>query len=70
MALQIAEMKRVFELKDGNRIDDPNPNMTPDEVMTHYSSQFPELTTATISGPEIKDGEAVYTFKTTVGTKG
>ena len=49
---------------------DPNPNMTPDEVMSFYSNTHSELTTSTVAGPKYEDGFAIYTFKTTVGTKG
>jgi PRTRC genetic system protein C len=38
--------------------------------MGFYSVKYPELTTATVTGPEVVGDEAVYTFKTTVGTKG
>ena len=34
------------------------------------SLPYPELTTATVQGPTIENDKAVYTFKTTIGTKG
>ena len=69
MALNIQNYKRVF--KHGNReLSDPNPDMTPEEVMNFYSNQFPELTTSNVHGPSIDGEKAVYEFKTTVGTKG
>lgn len=69
MALNITGLKRVF--KYGNRtLDDPNKNMTPDEVMAFYAGTYPELTTSNVHGPKIEGGKAVYEFKTTVGTKG
>lgn len=69
MALQISNYKRVF--KHGTvALADPNPNMTPEEVMNFYSNQYPELTTSNVHGPIIEANEAIYTFKTTVGTKG
>lgn len=51
-------------------LDDPNVNMSPTEVMDFYSMNYPELTTATVHGPEIEDDRAVYEFKTTIGVKG
>ena len=36
----------------------------------YYSNFYPELTTATVHGPVIKEDKAVYEFKTTIGTKG
>jgi len=55
--------------KDIN-LDDPNPEFTADEVLEFYSNVHPELTTYTVAGPELKNDEQHYTFKTTVGTKG
>ena len=48
MALEIKGLKRVFKLKKGNntlKLDDPNPDMLPVEVMDFYSITYPELTT-------------------------
>lgn len=73
MALEIKGMKRVFKMKKNNQeivLDDPNVNMSPAEVMDFYSMNYPELTTATVHGPEIEDDRAVYEFKTTIGVKG
>lgn len=73
MALEITGMKRVFTFKKGTvtiTLDDPNPSDCPEMVMGFYSNTYPELTTATIHGPTMKDDKAVYEFKTTIGTKG
>lgn len=73
MALEIKGIKRAFKMKrNGNEIvlDDPGTDMTPMEVMDFYSLNYPELTTATVHGPEIEDDRAVYEFKTTIGVKG
>ncbi|MBL7942469.1 MAG: PRTRC system protein C [Flavobacteriales bacterium] len=73
MALTTTRLKRSFEFEvDGKelKLPDPNPRMTPDEVMSFYSNTYPELTTATVAGPEVKADKAVYEFKTTIGTKG
>ncbi|MCX4335409.1 MAG: PRTRC system protein C, partial [Bacteroidales bacterium] len=43
---------------------------SPEMVMGFYSNTYPELTTATVHGPTMKDDAAVYEFKTTIGTKG
>lgn len=40
------------------------------EVTDFYSMNYPELTTATLHGPEFEEDRAVYHFKTTIGTKG
>lgn len=73
MALEVTGLKRAFSFKkDGKKIElpDPNPDFTAQEVIQFYSNQHPELTTSTIDGPKIEGDQAVYEFKTTVGTKG
>lgn len=63
----------MFKLKKNGetlRLDDPNPEMTVNDVMDFYSMTYPELTTATPHGPVMEDDCAVYEFKTTIGTKG
>lgn len=73
MALDIKGLKRVFKLKKGNTtltLDDPDSKMTLTEVMDFYSMTYPELTTATVHGPEFEEDRVVYEFKTTIGTKG
>ena len=73
MALDIKGLKRVFILKKGNgtlTLEDPDSRMSLSEVTDFYSINYPELTTATVHGPEIEDDRAVYEFKTTIGVKG
>jgi len=73
MALSIKHLKRKFKFKqDGKMITlpDPNKDFLPTEVMNFYANQYSELTTSTVSGPEIENDFAVYQFKTTIGTKG
>ena len=71
--MKTTTLQRVFTFKkDGNevKLDDPNPNFTPDEVMTFYANSYPELTNSTVGDVEVKNDKAIYVFKTTVGTKG
>ena len=73
MALDIKGIKRVFKLKKGNStlvLEDPDSRMSLTEVTDFYSMNYPELTTATLHGPEFGEDRAVYHFKTTIGTKG
>ena len=73
MALDIKRLKRVFILKKGNdtlTLEDPDSRMSLSEVTDFYSINYPELTTATLHGPELEEDRAVYRFKTTIGTKG
>ncbi|MBL4953434.1 PRTRC system protein C, partial [Neobacillus sp. YIM B02564] len=41
-----------------------------DEVRDIYSATFPELTNATVEGPEDKGDKLVYKFVKTAGAKG
>ena len=73
MARDIKGIKRVFKLKKGNStlvLEDPDSRMSLTEVTDFYSMNYPELTTATLHGPEFEEDRAVYHFKTTIGTKG
>ena len=65
MALEIKGMTRSFKFKKGTEyitLQDPDPNI--------YSNMYPELTTATVHGPVIREDMTEYEFKTTIGTKG
>ena len=71
MALNITNAVRVFIIdKTGIEIPDPDPTLSLENVMALYSGMYPELTTATIHGPEYKDDKVVYRFKSIIGTKG
>lgn len=73
MALEIKGLARVFKFKKGKdslMLDDPDSNLSPNDVMDFYSRVYPELTTASVSGPVFEEDKAVYEFKTTIGTKG
>ena len=69
MALNVTNIKRVFRHKD-EKFADPAAEISPHDVLQFYSNTYPELTTASVTGPEIKDGVAEYKFTTSVGTKG
>lgn len=73
MALEIKGLGRVFKMKKDNAVltlNDPDVNMSLNEVMDFYSMTYPELTTATVHGPELGEDMAIYEFKTTIGVKG
>lgn len=73
MALAVTGMDRRFTFRKNNiniNLADPNPDFSPEEVMNFYSMTYPELTTATVGAAEIEEDSVVYSFTTTVGTKG
>jgi PRTRC genetic system protein C len=55
---------------NGVKLPDPDPRMTPEEVKTIYSHQYPELATAAITGPEASGEHLQYCFLRAIGTKG
>jgi PRTRC genetic system protein C len=73
--LMVKNVVREFKVKRNNAKDDvvlpdPNTNMEPIDVMKFYSGQYPELTSASVNGPNMKNGKAIYLFETVIGDKG
>ena len=68
------ELKRVFLYKKNGkdiRLEDPDTSLAPAKVAVFYSNIYPELNNASVNGPKYTDkGEAIYTFSSTIGTKG
>lgn len=69
MELEITGIERVFMYND-TVLSDPNPDLTPEEVLVFYSNTYPILTTSNVHGELNERGIMEYTFKTTIGTKG
>jgi PRTRC genetic system protein C len=55
---------------NGVRIPDPDPEMTVEQVRDLLTPNFPEIATASVSGPEDTGTELRYTFSRAIGTKG
>ncbi|HOG39996.1 MAG: hypothetical protein ILNGONEN_02475 [Syntrophorhabdaceae bacterium] len=51
-------------------LDDPDPDMTPEQVKEFYANIYPELTQANIEGPELAENGLNYKFNRSYGTKG
>ena len=61
--------KRIF--KYGTLVlEDPDISFSDEEVKEFYADVYPELTQATIEGPEPSEDGLIYTFVKAVGTKG
>lgn len=60
----MTENRQVIQLPD------PNPNLSKDEVLNFYAATYPALITALVAGPEFRDDAVVYSFTSTMGTKG
>lgn len=51
-------------------LEDPDPNMLPEEVKDFYGNIYPELTQSVIEGPDLSENGMQYSFTRAVGTKG
>lgn len=65
------KLSREFtDIKTGSKLQDPNPDMSPEEVVKFYSNTYPHLVNASIEGPDLSSGKAKYKFSVIAGTKG
>lgn len=67
------ELKRVFIMHNEQgkiTLTDPEPRWSVGAVLNHYANQYPILTTAKVSEPEIIDDTIQYRFESIMGTKG
>jgi PRTRC genetic system protein C len=55
---------------NGVRIPDPAPQMSVEQVRDMLTPTFPELATATLTGPEDTGTVLRYTFSRAIGSKG
>ena len=55
---------------NGVRIPDPAPQMTVDQVRDLLTPTYPEIATATLTGPEDTGTALRYTFSRAIGSKG
>jgi PRTRC genetic system protein C len=62
-------LSRIFEF-NGVRLPDPDPKLSPEEVRNLYALQYPDIATASITGPEAVGDKLVYRFTRAIGTKG
>lgn len=54
----------------GVKLPDPNVSLSPEEVKAAYATQYPELATAAINGPESVGDKLKYEFVRAIGAKG
>jgi PRTRC genetic system protein C len=67
--LVVAPLRREF-FYNGTSLPDPDPKMTPEQVRDTFTSVYPEIATATLTGPEPKGDAVRYTFSRAIGSKG
>jgi PRTRC genetic system protein C len=69
MAIKLTQLERTFTY-NGISLPDPGTALTLEQVRDVYSAAFPEIVSASIEGPEQKNGKLLYTFRKAVGSKG
>jgi PRTRC genetic system protein C len=67
--LKVEALVREF-CYNGIRIPDPGPDLTIDQVRDLLTPNYPEIATASVSGPEVTGSVLRYTFSRAIGTKG
>ena len=63
------ELVRYFEF-NGVRLPDISPTLSVEEIRTAYAQQFPDIATASITGPEAVGDKLRYQFTRAIGSKG
>jgi len=67
--MRVAKMVREFSFC-GAKLPDPNGQLDVEQVRSLYATQFPEIATATVTGPEAVGDKLVYRFERAIGAKG
>jgi len=67
--LKVEALQREFSY-NGTRIPDPAPNLSVEQVRELLTPTWPEIATATLSGPEDTGNALRYTFNRAIGSKG
>lgn len=55
---------------NGIRIPDPGPDLSVEQVRDLLTPNYPEIATASVTGPEATGAALRYTFSRAIGTKG
>jgi PRTRC genetic system protein C len=67
--LKTGSLPREFVF-NGSRIPDPDPKMSIDQVRDLLTPSYPEIATATLTGPEDTGTRLRYSFSRAIGSKG
>jgi PRTRC genetic system protein C len=68
-SLKTETLLREFHY-NGVRIPDPGPELTVEQVRELLTPNYPEIATASLSGPEDTGSVLRYTFSRAIGSKG
>jgi PRTRC genetic system protein C len=68
--ISLEAAQRKFQFQD-TLLDDPDPSLSPEEVMALYANTYPSLTNGSVGIPEVgEDNTVTYTFSEQIGKKG
>lgn len=66
--MPIEVINREFHYED-EILPDPDPSMTPQEVISFYSAKYPALVAGHVEETDDKDGVMIYKIGKAIGTK-
>jgi PRTRC genetic system protein C len=67
--MQAGVVTRIFYF-NGVKIPDPDKSLSPEEVRSVLATLYPDIATASITGPEAVGDTLRYNFVRAIGTKG
>ena len=67
--MQASGVTREFNF-NGVKIPDPDKTLSPEEVRSVLATMYPDIATASITGPEAVGDKLRYNFVRAVGAKG
>jgi PRTRC genetic system protein C len=71
--LEVKPIPRIFKATiDGNEmtLSDPNPELTPKQVIEHYANMYPEITNSKLDAGKIEDDTLVFNINNEKGQHG
>jgi PRTRC genetic system protein C len=67
--MQTGVVTREFSF-NGVRLPDPDPKLSPEQVRSVLATMYPDIATASITGPEAVGDKLRYNFVRAIGAKG
>jgi len=67
--MQTGVVTREFSF-NGVKLPDPDPKLSPDQVRSVLATMYPDIATASITGPEAVGDKLRYNFVRAIGAKG
>lgn len=67
--MQTGVVTREFSF-NGVKLPDPDPKLSPEQVRSVLATMYPDIATASITGPEAVGNKLRYNFVRAIGAKG